>query len=117
MEVVVGTGESPMRKLVANLVILTALFAIPAMAATTTLTGVITDDMCGQKHMMPGKSDADCTRECVKHGAKFALSAGGKVYILDGKNSEVSALAGQKATVSGQLNGTTLTVGSIAAAK
>jgi hypothetical protein len=106
-----------MSKRVLNFFILTALCAIPAMAATTTLTGVITDDMCGQKHMMPGQSDADCTRACVKHGAKFAVFAGGKLYILDGKSTEVSALAGQKATVSGALSGTTLTVSSIAAAR
>jgi hypothetical protein len=106
-----------MKKMFACLTILTALCAIPAMAATTTLTGVITDDMCGAKHMMPGKSDAECTRACVKHGAKFAVVADGKVIVLDGKASEVSALAGQKATVSGELNGSTLKVGSVSAAK
>ncbi len=99
------------------LMILTALCAVPAMAATTTLTGVITDDMCGAKHMMPGKSDAECTRACVKHGAKFAVVANGKVIVLDGKTPEVSALAGEKATVKGELKGDTMTVSSIAAAK
>jgi len=101
----------------AALMIVTALCAIPAMAATTTLTGVITDDMCGAKHMMPGKSDAECTRACVKHGAKFAVVAGGQVYVLAGKTSAVSALAGKKATVSGELTGNTLTVNSVVAAK
>lgn len=94
-----------------------ALCVIPSLAATTTLTGVVTDDMCGQKHMMPGKSDAECTRACVKAGAKFAVFAGGKLYVLDGKASEVSALAGKKASVSGDLKGNILTVTSIAAAK
>jgi hypothetical protein len=107
-----------MKKMFACLMILIALCAIPAMAATTTLTGVITDSMCGAKHgMMPGKSDAECARTCVKHGAKFAVVAGGKVIVLDGKTSEISALAGQKATVSGELKGDTLTVSSVAAAK
>jgi hypothetical protein len=106
-----------MKKMFASLMILTALCAIPAMAATTTLTGVITDDMCGAKHMMPGKPDAECVRACVKSGAKFAVLSGGKVYVLAGKSSEVSALAGKKATVSGDLKDNTLTVNSIAAAK
>jgi hypothetical protein len=106
-----------MKKVFAALTILTALCAIPAMAATTTLTGVITDDMCGAKHMMPGKSEAECTRACVKHGAKFAVVANGQVYVLAGKGSEVSALAGQKASVSGELTGNTLTVASVVAAK
>ncbi len=106
-----------MKKKFACLMILTALCAMPVMAATKTLTGVITDDMCGAKHMMPGKSDAECTRACVKHGAKFAMLSGEKLIVLDGKTSEVSALAGQRVTVSGELTGNTLTVSSVAAAK
>jgi hypothetical protein len=97
---------------------LTAVCAMPVMAATT-LTGVVTDDMCGSsgKHMMPGKPDAVCTRECVKHGAKFALASGGKLYVLSGKTTEVDKLAGEKATVTGDISGNTLTVKSITAAK
>jgi ABC-type polar amino acid transport system ATPase subunit len=106
-----------MKKMFACSMILTALCAVPAMAATKTLTGVVTDDMCGAKHMMAGKSDAECTKACVKHGAKFALAVKDEVYILDGMSTEVGALAGQKATVSGDLNGKTLTVSSVAAAK
>jgi len=40
-----------------------------AFGAGQTLTGTLGDDMCGKKHMMPGKSDAECTRECVKAGS------------------------------------------------
>ncbi len=101
-----------------GLTILAALCALPAVAATTTLTGMITDSMCGSKHMMPGKSDAVCTRACVKHGAKYAVATNdGKVILLDGKTSEVSALAGEKATIQGELKGDTMTVSSVAAAK
>lgn len=106
-----------MKKLFSCLMIFTALCAIPAIASATTLTGVITDDMCGNKHMMPGKSDAECVRACVRAGAKFALMANGKLYLLAGKTSEVNALAGKKATVSGELKGNTFTVSSITAAK
>jgi hypothetical protein len=106
-----------MKKTFGSLLILTTLCAVPAMAATTTLTGVITDDMCGQKHMMAGKPDAECIRACVKSGAKYAVLAGGKSYVLDGKSSDVSALAGKKVTVSGDLKGNTLTVSSVVAAK
>ncbi|MGA3125536.1 MAG: hypothetical protein ABSD13_02395 [Candidatus Korobacteraceae bacterium] len=106
-----------MRKMFAGLMVLTALCAIPAMAATATLTGVITDDMCGAKHMMPGKSDAECIRACVKSGAKFAVVSDGKVYVLAGKTAEVNALAGKKVTVSGELKDNTMTVSSIAAKK
>lgn len=106
-----------MKNLFACLMILTALCAIPAMAATTTITGVITDEMCGREHMMPGKSNAECARACVKHGSKYVLMSEGKNYELAGKRSEVDALAGKKVTVSGDLNGSTLTVSSVTAAK
>jgi hypothetical protein len=106
-----------MKKILAAVMILTALCALPAMAATTTLTGVVTCDMCNGKHMMPGKTDAVCTRACVRRGAKLALAVNDKVYVLNGKTSEVDALAGSKATVKGELNGNVLTVSSIAAAK
>jgi hypothetical protein len=105
-----------MKKSFAALMIFTALCAVPALAATT-LTGVVTDDMCGAKHMLPGKSDAACTRECVKRGAHFALLVNDKVYILDGKAADVDKLAGSKATVQGALSGNVLTISSIAAAK
>jgi hypothetical protein len=45
------------------------------MAAPHTVTGVVSDDMCKQEHMMPGHSDADCTRACVKSGSRYALVA------------------------------------------
>jgi len=106
-----------MKKMFACATILAALSTLPAMAATTTVSGVITDDMCGNKHMSSGKPDSDCVRACVKEGAHFAVEADGKIYVLAGKNTEVSAFAGKKVTVSGDLKGNTLTVSSIAAAK
>jgi hypothetical protein len=106
-----------MKKIFACSMILAALCSIPAMAATTTVTGVVTDDMCGKKHMMTGQPEAVCIRACVKEGAHFAVTTDGKTYILSGKTSELNALAGKKATVSGELKGTTLTVSSVIAAK
>lgn len=81
-----------------------------------TLTGEISDDMCGPKHMMDG-STADCTRECVKNGSNYALVVGDQVYKLKGHKQEVDKFAGQHATVTGDLNGGTLEVESVAAAK
>lgn len=39
-------------------------------AKTTTLTGRVSDAMCGAKHTMAG-SDAECTRACVKKGSDY----------------------------------------------
>ena len=83
----------------------------------TTLAGVITDDKCAGKHKGMDKDDAACVRACVKRGANFAIVADGKLYILSGKSTELGALAGQKASVSGDLKGNILTVSSVEAAK
>ena len=83
-----------------------------------TFIGNISDSMCGVKHMMPGKSDKDCTLECVKAGSKYVLAdpASGKVYQLsDQKKPE--AFAGQKVKIIGTLKGDTITVSSIEAAQ
>jgi len=62
------------------------LLTASAFAASRTFTGTVTDTMCGQKHMIAGKSDADCTRECMKSKGNwtYGLVVGGKVYTLSG---------------------------------
>jgi hypothetical protein len=106
-----------MKKQLAFLMVFVLVSCIAVMAASTTLTGMITDDMCGAKHMMAGKSDPECIRACVREGAKFALLVGDKLYVLSGMNSEVSALAGKKVTITGTVKDNTLTVATIQAAK
>lgn len=83
-----------------------------------TLTGVVSDSACGRKHtMMAGKSDAVCTRECVKMGSKYALVVGSKVYTLEGGAEDLDKLAGEKAQVKGTVSGNTVQVASVIAAK
>ncbi len=91
--------------------------AMPVLASQTSLTGVLTDDMCTKKHMSPGKSNADCVRECAKHGAKYVVVTGGKVVELHGKQEQLSEFAGQKVKITGNLIGKSLTVSSIEAAQ
>src|SRR5215469_6415139 len=78
-----------------------------------TLTGIVSDSMCGAKHMAKDKSPAECTRMCVKQGMKYALVAGNKVYTLEGHEAELDKLAGEKATVKGTVNGETVMVDSV----
>ncbi|HLM82614.1 MAG TPA: hypothetical protein VK302_18570 [Terriglobales bacterium] len=99
---------------------LIGLAAVPALAAgkSQTLTGEVSDTMCGAKHEMPGKA-ADCTRACMQHGSKYALVVGGKVYTLETSDKaalgKLNDLAGAKAKVTGEVDGTTITVKSVAA--
>lgn len=94
-----------------------------AQAAAHRYTGTIGDDMCGVKHDMKGsgQSDADCVRMCEKAGSAYALIVGDKAYTLAGETPAQLKLLGQLAakrvTVVGTLQGTTLTVHSLAAAR
>ena len=85
--------------------------------ATQTLTGTVSDAMCGAKHMMKDATAADCTRECVKKGSDFALVSGGKVYTLKGDKAQFDKFAGENVVVKGKVSGTTISVDSIATSK
>lgn len=93
---------------------------VPAMAGgkSQTLTGEVSDSMCGAKHEMPGKA-ADCTRVCVKHGSNYALVVGDKVYTLQTSDQTaldtLDKLAGAKAKVTGDVDGTVVNVKSVKA--
>jgi hypothetical protein len=112
-----------------GLLLLAALTVTPMLAGDKksdkkdsgkqTLSGVVSDSMCGAKHMMEG-SPADCTRACVGKGSKYALVVGDKVYTLDSSDQktldQLNKLAGQKAKVTGTVNGDTVEVSSVAGA-
>ena len=82
-----------------------------------TLTGIVSDAMCGQTHMMKDKPDAQCLRYCVKQGTRYALVADKKVYTLEGHEADLDKYAAQKVTVKGTLKGETLKVESVLPAK
>jgi hypothetical protein len=93
---------------------------LDALAANKqTFTGEVGDAMCGRQHMEG--TPAECTRTCVSKGSKYALVVGEKVYVLDVADKSALATldqqAGKNATVTGTLNGDTIEVSSVAAAK
>ena len=99
---------------------LVGLAAVPALAAgkSQTLTGEVSDAMCGAKHEMKGKP-AECTRVCMQHGSQYALVVGDKVYTLETSDKaaldKLNDLAGAKAKVTGEVDGTTVAVKTVAA--
>ena len=86
-------------------------------ATPKTLTGIVSDSMCGAHHMAQDKSPAECARICVKQGMKYALVVGSKVYTLEGHEAELDKLAGEKVTVKGEVAGETVAVQSVVPAK
>jgi len=105
--------------LMALIALAAALSANLAFAADgpQTLTGKVSDAMCGAKHAMAG-GDAECTRACVSKGSKYALVVGSKVYTLETSDkaalAELNKLAGANAKESGTVKGDTVEVKSVA---
>lgn len=84
-----------------------------------TFTGVISDDMCGLDHSGMGeKDDKKCTLSCVESGSDFVLAdhEHKKVYKLDDQKKPRD-FAGDKVVITGTLDGDTIHVQSIEAAK
>jgi hypothetical protein len=102
------------------LVVLLAATAAFAAGKTQTLTGTVSDAMCGAKHAMAG-SAAECTRACIGKGSKYALVVGDKVYTLNTDDKTALATldkqAGASVTVKGTVDGDNVQVASVAAAK
>ena len=92
-------------------------FALSSFTARATVTGILTDDMCTKKHMIPGKANADCVRDCIKHGAKYAVVSDGKVVPISGDPAKLGEFAGKKVTLIGEVKDGTLAVRSIEAAQ
>lgn len=97
---------------------------LPAGAANTTMTGKISDSMCGSSHAKmlaqhPGWTDRDCTKGCIKGGGQYVfVDSSGKVYKIANQNaSGLSKYAGENAKVTADFGSDTITVSKIAAAK
>ena len=106
-----------MKSKASALLIVVIALVMSAYASQTTITGVLTDDMCTKKHMMPGKPNADCVRDCIKHGAKFVVVSEGKVLEISGNQEQFSAFAGKKVKLTGEVKGKTFVVASIESAQ
>ncbi len=108
---------------IATIVLSAGLTVLTLAASTQTFTGKVSDTKCGANcaKLHAGIPPADCVRACVKHGAKYALVVGDKVYTLDTSDQaaldKLNKLAWEEAKVTGTANGDTISVKSVTAAK
>ena len=97
-----------------------ALTGLSIWAAPQTLTGQISDSMCGKGHAgmgEMGKNPKECTMGCVKAGGKYVLVSGDKVYDIKNQNfAALAANAGANVQLTGDVatDGKTITVTKIA---
>src|SRR5512140_1131842 len=96
------------------------LFSAPSWAAEQSWTGKISDSNCGASHKAAmehgGKkmSDAECTKACVKAGAKYVFVHKGKVIPIT--NQDYSGLdehAGHTVNLTGEMTAGSVTVSKI----
>jgi hypothetical protein len=84
------------------------IVGFPIWAAQQTLTGEISDSMCGASHAAMGdmgKNPKDCTAACVKGGATYVFVSKGKVYAIQNQNfATLSANGGSKVQVTGDVD-------------
>ncbi len=93
-----------------------AMFAAAGLAET--LSGTVGDSMCGAKHEAASAADVACIKKCVKGGASPIIISDGKVYhITAGSQEKVLPLLGDKVIVNGKLDGDTIDIASVEAAK
>ena len=90
-----------------------ALCAASAMAAD--VTGYIVDKNCSGKKEMLGNEA--CAKSCIGRGSPAVLATeDGKVYAISNQD-KVKEMAGKKVTVTGKVDGESITVDTIALAK
>ena len=109
--------EKTMRKTPFIVLALMSAITIPAIqqlhAASQSIDGIVSDSMCGKKHMLPGKTDAQCIQECVNSGSSYALVVGAKVYAIAAKPQTIAPFAGKHVHIEGSLKDNAITVTSI----
>ncbi|HZT69404.1 MAG TPA: hypothetical protein VFC10_06615 [Terriglobia bacterium] len=109
-------------KRIVSIGILCSIGGLSAWAASQTLTGQISDSMCGKSHAgmgEMGKNPKDCTTGCVKAGAKYVVVSGDKVYEIKNQNfASLPANAGANVQITGDVgkDGKTITISKIAPA-
>jgi hypothetical protein len=90
--------EASVKKSVALFTLIASSFAVSAYAADSSVTGWISDSMCGAKHAGTGSA---CVKQCIKGGMKPVFVDEGKkaVWSIDNPDSVKSSFYGEKVTI------------------
>src|ERR1700722_12519096 len=93
-----------------------AVFALCAsLAMAADVTGYIIDKSCAGKKGMQG--DEECAKSCIGKGQPAVLATeDGKVYNISNQ-AKVKDSAGKKVTITGKMDGDSITVDTIVPAK
>jgi hypothetical protein len=88
--------------------VLSIVSGLPIWGAQQTLSGEISDSMCGASHAGMGdmgKNPKDCTAGCVKTGGKYVFVSKGKIYGIQNQDfGTLAANAGARVQVAGDVD-------------
>lgn len=101
-----------MRKLLLICVALSVLFMFVGVtfAADATVNGYVADSKCGAK----GKTNAECTKKCIKEGAKMVVVTDDDEKVLTVDNpKKLAGHEGHHVAVTGKVTGDSIHVDSV----
>lgn len=99
-----------MKKLAVAVVLVLSLFALSAAAGEW--SGYISDVNCAKAGKGASDDHAKCAQSCAKRGNALVLVSDGKVIKIANQD-KVQDHAGHKVTITGKLDGDTLTVDNV----
>jgi hypothetical protein len=102
-----------MRKLLLICLTLSVLFmfvGVTFAADATTVNGYVADSKCGAK----GKTNAECTKKCIKEGAKMVVVTDDDEKVLTVENpKKLAGHEGHHVAVTGKVTGESIHVDSV----
>jgi hypothetical protein len=110
-------------RVIATAAVLTILVGSRGAASAETLTGKISDAMCGKSHdtmTEHGKkmTDKQCTVACVDHGSEYVFVSGDRVLKVSNQDfAGLRQFAGDTVKLTGDVRGDTIAVAKIEKAK
>ena len=94
------------------IVMLALSASIPVSAMAADWSGYVVDQTCASKQSM--WSDTECVARCVRRGSPVVLvTADGTVYKIANQDKVQSGSYGKKVTVTGKMDGDTITIESL----
>jgi len=94
------------------MMLVAAMLVFGCLSWAKTITGVVSDSMCGAKHNKASADAAACVKKCEDGGAKLVVVAGSKVYTTDDQD-KLKGFEGKEVKVSGSVKGDALTITSV----
>lgn len=91
------------------LMFVAAMLVFGCLSWAKTITGVVSDTMCGAKHSTASDDAAACVKKCEDAGGKLAVVSNGKVYNTD-QQDKLKGHEGHEVKVTGTVKGDNITI-------